>query len=205
VEFRGYVPEEAIPDLFRTSTIVVMPYDSATGSSGPAHQACEYGVPIVCADIDDFQNMATDEEMAVNFYKVGDAADLANQLTSILESPEQQHRMAERNFSAAMQMTMTRVVRNYLRWFDLKKCKEEIGSPPLFADWRTALRRSVVTRLGVFSAGSTFSADFFGEDRKSRDRRPSLEAAEKSSQSLGLSDSEGWPRSETAVGESDPA
>ena len=51
IEFRGYVPEEAIPDLFQTTTIVVMPYDSATGSSGPAHQACEYGVPIVCADI----------------------------------------------------------------------------------------------------------------------------------------------------------
>jgi glycosyltransferase involved in cell wall biosynthesis len=205
VEFRGYVPEEAIPDLFRISTIVVMPYDSATGSSGPAHQACEYGVPIVCADIDDFQNMATDEEMAVNFYKVGDPADLANQITSILESPEQQQRMAERNFSAAMQMTMTSVVRNYLRWFDLKKCKEEIGSPPLFADWRTALRRSVVTRLGVFSTGSTLSSDFFGEGRKSQGGRPSLEPAEKSSQSLGLSDSEGWTGSETAVGNSDPA
>ena len=52
IEFRGYVAEEAIPELFQSMSIVVMPYDSATGSSGPAHQACEYGVPIVCADID---------------------------------------------------------------------------------------------------------------------------------------------------------
>ncbi len=189
VEFRGYVPEEAIPDLFQTSTIVVMPYDSATGSSGPAHQACEYGVPIVCADIDDFQNMATDEEMAVNFYRVGDAADLANQLTSILESPEQQRRMSERNFSAAMQMTMTSVVRNYLRWFDLKKCKEEIGSPPLFADWRAAFRRPAFPRLGVFSAGSTLLSDLFGEGKTSQDGRQSFESGERSSQSLELSDS----------------
>src|SRR3984885_9647361 len=42
IEFHGYVAEEDIPQLFRTSSIVVMPYDSATGSSGPAHQACEY-------------------------------------------------------------------------------------------------------------------------------------------------------------------
>jgi glycosyltransferase involved in cell wall biosynthesis len=86
VEFRGYVPEEAIPDLFQTSTVVVMPYDSATGSSGPAHQACEYGVPIVCADIADFRDMAADEDMAINFYKVGDAMDLADRLVQTLQS-----------------------------------------------------------------------------------------------------------------------
>ena len=55
IEFRGYVPEEDIPELFQTTSIVVMPYDSATGSSGPAHQACEFGIPIVCADIEDLR------------------------------------------------------------------------------------------------------------------------------------------------------
>ena len=45
IEFRGYVPEETIPELFQTASVVVLPYDSATGSSGPAHQACEFGVP----------------------------------------------------------------------------------------------------------------------------------------------------------------
>jgi glycosyltransferase involved in cell wall biosynthesis len=44
IEFRGYVPEEAIPELFQSTSVLVLPYDSATGSSGPAHQACEYGV-----------------------------------------------------------------------------------------------------------------------------------------------------------------
>src|SRR6202045_4952 len=124
IEFRGYVPEEAIPDLFSGSSIVVMPYDSATGSSGPAHQACEYGVPIVCAGINDFRDMAMDEDMAISFYKVGDANDLADQLVSILQSPEQQRRMAEHNFSAAMRMTMANVVGNYLRWFELKRAKK---------------------------------------------------------------------------------
>ena len=106
VEFRGYIPEEDIPELFRTSTVVVMPYDSATGSSGPAHQACEYGVPIVCADIPDFRDMAADEDMAIDFYKIGDAVDLADKLVAILASPERQRRMAEHNFSAALHMTI---------------------------------------------------------------------------------------------------
>jgi glycosyltransferase involved in cell wall biosynthesis len=149
IEFRGYVAEDAIPDLFSSSSIVVMPYDSATGSSGPAHQACEYGVPIVCADINDFRDMAKDEDMAISFYKVGDAADLANQLGGILQSPEQQIRMAEHNFSAAMKMTMANVVGNYLRWFELKRAKRAIAAVPSFAEEASSWRRSVFPRRGA--------------------------------------------------------
>lgn len=126
IEFRGYVPEEDIPDLYRSTSIVVMPYDSATGSSGPAHQACEYGVPIVSADIPDLREMATDEDMAVTFYKTGNASDLAEQLIAILQSPELQRRMAEHNYAAGVRMTMGCVVRNYLRWFDLQRCKTKM-------------------------------------------------------------------------------
>ncbi len=128
IEFRGYVPEEDIPELYESTSIVVMPYDSATGSSGPAHQACEYGVPIVSADIPDLREMATDEDMAVSFYKTGNAADLAEQLITILQSPELQRRMAEHNYAAGVRMTMSSVVRNYLRWFELQRCKKNVGN-----------------------------------------------------------------------------
>ncbi len=127
IDFRGYVPEEAIPELFQTTSVLVMPYDSATGSSGPAHQACEYGVPIVCADIDDFRGMATGEGMAIRFYKKSDAAGLAEQITTILKSQALQQQMAEHNFAAGIEMTLTSVVKNYLRWFELNKCKRAIS------------------------------------------------------------------------------
>ena len=123
VDFRGYVPEEAIPDLFQSTSILVLPYDSATGSSGPAHQACEFGVPIVCADIDDFREMAAGENMAIRFYKKGDAAELAEQLVAILQSPDLQRTMSEHNFAAGKEMTMTSVVKSYLRWFELHRYK----------------------------------------------------------------------------------
>jgi glycosyltransferase involved in cell wall biosynthesis len=123
IDFRGYVPEEAIPELFQSTSILVLPYDSATGSSGPAHQACEFGVPIVCADIDDFREMAAGENMAIRFYKKGDAAELAEQFVAILQSPDLQRTMAERNFEAGKEMTMTSVVKSYLRWFELHRYK----------------------------------------------------------------------------------
>ena len=130
IEFLGYVPEEAVPDLFRGTSVVVLPYDSATGSSGPAHQACEYGVPLVSADLPDFRDMAAGENMAISFYKTGDAADLAGQLISLLESPVAQRRAAEQNYTAALRMTMPQVVRHYLRWFELERRKKALGISP---------------------------------------------------------------------------
>lgn len=129
IEFRGYVPEEAIPELFQSTSILALPYDSATGSSGPAHQACEFGVPIVCADIDDFREMAAGEGMAIHFYKKGDANELAKQFIVMLQSPELQQQMAEQNFAAGVEMTMTKVVRGYLRWFELQSLKRAMRNP----------------------------------------------------------------------------
>ncbi|MGA2537483.1 MAG: glycosyltransferase [Terracidiphilus sp.] len=144
IEFRGYVAEDDIPELYQTTSIVVMPYDSATGSSGPAHQACEFGIPIVCADIEDLRGMAAGEGMAVRFHRRGDAQDLADQIITILESSELQHQMAEHNFTAGVEMTMTSVVKNYLRWFELHKCKRAIRHAGASAGarrlWNRALR-----------------------------------------------------------------
>ncbi len=189
VEFRGYVPEEAIPELFSTSSVVVMPYDSATGSSGPAHQACEYGVPIVCADIADFRDMAADEDMAVSFHNVGNAADLADQLTTILQSPERQRQMAEQNFSAAIQMTMPSVVRNYLRWFELNQRKKAVGSLLLFPGERSFWQRFVAPRLSAVSAGWTLRSDLLSEGG-------AVEPPERAARSIELAN-QGWQGSET--------
>lgn len=121
IRFTGYVVEEQIPDLFRAATVLVMPYSSATGSSGVAHLACEYGVPILSADIPDFREMAVDEGLALLFYETGDPASLAERLIELLQDRELQREMAEQNFSAALRMTMPQIIRQYLRSFDLHK------------------------------------------------------------------------------------
>jgi glycosyltransferase involved in cell wall biosynthesis len=153
IEFRGYVEEQEIPELYGTSSVLVMPYDSATGASGPAHQACEFGLPMVCADIPDFRTMAADEEMAISFYETGHAADLADKLARVLESPEHQRRMAEQNFSAAVRMTMPNVVRHYLRWFELAERKRALGSTSEFKTFRRWSRGRM--RHSRYSSGPT--------------------------------------------------
>src|SRR5258708_2247019 len=121
IEFCGYVPEDALPDLFQGSAVAVMPYSSSTGCSGVAHLACAYGVPIVCADLADFRQMAQEEELAIEFYPPGDAQGLADCLIQLLQEPGKQQAMATRNFSAGLRMTMPNVVQKYLRHFELQQ------------------------------------------------------------------------------------
>ena len=123
IEFRGYVPEEDIPEIFSDhfrgrSSLRFRHRIQRAGAPGMrirrAHR--QRGLP-------DFRGMAADEDMAIRFYRRGDPGDLADQLLAILESPKLERQMAEHNFAAGIEMTMTSVVDNYLRWFELNKCK----------------------------------------------------------------------------------
>src|SRR5579862_5120393 len=119
IEFTGYVPEDQLPALFQSSTVAVMPYSSSTGCSGVAHVACAYGVPIVCADLPDFRQMAEGEEIAIEFYKPGSAEDLSECLIRFLSNPARQEEMAAQNYFTALRMTMPTIVLKYLRHFEL--------------------------------------------------------------------------------------
>ncbi len=152
IEFTGYVAEDEIADLFRRATVMVLPYSSATGSSGVAHLAAEFGVPTLSADIEDFRDMALDEGMAIDFYQVGSAASMADKIIELVESPDRQKEMAEANFSAALRMTMPQIMRRYLRSFDVHqraKALEPISRFRRLPAWipsRSAIFRAAAPR-----------------------------------------------------------
>jgi len=118
IEFAGYVEEEDIPEIFGTASFMVMPYTSATGASGVANLAAAHGVPIICSDVPDFREMGDSGGLAIKFYPVGDKAALARNMIQLLQNQEEQHEMAEQNFSAALRMTMPQIIRQYVRAFD---------------------------------------------------------------------------------------
>ena len=68
IRFLGYVPEESIPDLFREASLAVMPYTSSAGSSGVAHLAAQYGVPVIASGIRDFRELKEHERIAMRFF-----------------------------------------------------------------------------------------------------------------------------------------
>jgi glycosyltransferase involved in cell wall biosynthesis len=128
VIFTGYVAEEDIPQLFQSSSVAVLPYTSSAGSSGIAHLACTYGVPIVASDIPDFRRLADEEGLAIDFFPPGKINELARHLTDLLQNRERQIEMAMQNVSAALRMSMPEIIRQYLRTFELRRELEQMRS-----------------------------------------------------------------------------
>ena len=121
VKIIGYVDEDKIAELFQTSSMAVMPYTSSAGSSGIAHLACSYGVPIIASDIPDFHQLAEEEGLAIDFVPPGDTQGLADHIIGLLQSPERQMEMGLQNVSAALRMSMPEIMRQYLRGFHLQQ------------------------------------------------------------------------------------
>lgn len=118
IRFLGYIPEEAVPELFQSASIAVMPYTSSAGSSGVAHLAAQHGVPIMASDIPDFRELVEHERLAIEFFTPEDGISFAAKAVQLLNAPSRLLAMAQQNFAAALQMTMPEVVRQYIRSFD---------------------------------------------------------------------------------------
>lgn len=161
IEFTGYVPEDGIGPLFQSASVAVMPYSSSAGSSGVAHLACEFGVPIVASDISDFRELAEEEGIAIDLYQPGNMQSLADHLLHLLQSPGLLAAMAKQNFSAALRMSMPEIIRQYIRSFDLHqrvkvlRAASRFRRMPRWMPLRLALRRRVGRKLA-----SWHEADF---------------------------------------------
>jgi len=117
VRFLGYLPEEELPSLFRSASVLVLPYSSAAGTSGVVHQACQFGLPMVAAQIPEMMEMAEEEGIAIEFYAPGDGHGLANHLIRLLSSDELRRNLSKQNLAAAHGTPMSQVVADYMRLF----------------------------------------------------------------------------------------
>jgi glycosyltransferase involved in cell wall biosynthesis len=135
IKFIGYIPEKDIPELFQSASVAAMPYTSSAGSSGVAHLACAYGVPIVAADIADCRQLVDEEGLAINFYQPGNAGSLAEALLALLEDRARQKEMALQNVAAALRMSMPEIIRQYVRTFDLQQRLDGLRSVSRVRKW----------------------------------------------------------------------
>lgn len=117
MEFLGYIAEEDLPSVFSACNVAVLPYSSSGGPSGVAHQAAQFGLPIVASEIEDVRIIAEEENLAVDYYRPDDVCELAARLVSLAKDSARQCRMAEQNYNAALAMTMPHIVAQYLADF----------------------------------------------------------------------------------------
>jgi glycosyltransferase involved in cell wall biosynthesis len=165
IRFLGYVPEDALPELFRTASLTVLPYTSSAGSSGVAHLACQYGLPILAPNIEDFVELSQQEQVSMELFIPNDVDSLAERLLALLQSPGQLEDMAQKNFSAALQMSMPGIIREYIRSFDMHQrltMLRDFSKLRRSGRWTPARRwaaRRVEKRLGSWQKPFTSNDD----------------------------------------------
>lgn len=117
VRFLGYVAEDELPSLFKSASVLVLPYSSAAGTSGVVHQACQFGLPMVAAEIPELVEIAKEEGIAMEFYPQGNGEVLANQLIRLLSSSELRQKFSRQNLAAAQKTPMSQLIDDYVRLF----------------------------------------------------------------------------------------
>lgn len=117
VKFLGYLDEDQVDEVFRSSHVAVLPYLSSGGPSGVAHMAARFGLPIVGTNIDDLVRLAEEEGLALDTYDPNNSSELAARLIALARDPGRQASMAEQNYRAALEGTMPRIVASYVAEF----------------------------------------------------------------------------------------
>jgi glycosyltransferase involved in cell wall biosynthesis len=108
--FTGYVAEEDVESVFRSSAIVAFPYTATTGSSGPLHQAGSYGRAVVLPAIGDFLAVIDEEGFTGETFEPDDAMSLAGALARLLDDDEWRESIARQNSVAAASLPLADVV-----------------------------------------------------------------------------------------------
>lgn len=114
VRYTGYVPEEAVPQIFGEAAAVIFPYTSTTGSSGVLHQAGEYGKAVVLPQIGDLAELVEEEGYTGEFFEPNDPQSLAQAISRIIDHPERRVEMGRQNYLAAHGLPLSEVVDWYL-------------------------------------------------------------------------------------------
>jgi glycosyltransferase involved in cell wall biosynthesis len=118
LRFTGYVEEASVPTLFTEASVVVFPYSSTTGSSGPLHQAGTYARAAVAPRVGDFIDLIETEGFSAEAFEPGDVHSLAEAISALLDDPERRRSMGHRNFAAACSLPLEHVTDWHVAHFE---------------------------------------------------------------------------------------
>jgi glycosyltransferase involved in cell wall biosynthesis len=112
VDFLGYVREEDLAQVFSMADVVVLPYLTATGTSGVFHLACGYGKPVVASDLPEIREMVAEGASAL-LVPLGDVRALKDAILKVLFNAEIAAKMREQNLMFAQREQWSIVAEAY--------------------------------------------------------------------------------------------
>ncbi len=117
IKFVGYVSENRLKRIILNSSIVVLPYMTATGSSGVLHWSIACGKPLIASDISMFKELANEERVAIQFFKSGDKKTLAQAIEKLISDKKMRLEMGRNNLITAKKFSFTNISGKYVDLF----------------------------------------------------------------------------------------
>jgi glycosyltransferase involved in cell wall biosynthesis len=113
----GYVPREELGSLFARATVVVVPAEASTGSSGVIHRAVGRGRAVLVSDLPDFRALAEEEGLRFAWFNPGDVSDLARALGALLDDRARRNALVAHNLAALARVGPASTADAYLTVF----------------------------------------------------------------------------------------
>src|SRR5688572_32967606 len=111
--WRGYIPRAELPGLFAEATVVVVPARASTGSSGVIHRAVANGRAVLASDLPDFRALAREEDLALEWYRAGDAGSLSDALEGLLRDSSRRDALVRHNRASLARLSTRRTADVY--------------------------------------------------------------------------------------------
>jgi len=116
IRFIGYVPNEEFQSLFGKVDLVVLPYHMCTGTSGIAHLASSYGVPIIAMDLPEFRELVQDGCGII--LSQHDPEVLAKSISYVLNHSSLIHNLKEKNLKFADERTWDKIAMSFSELYE---------------------------------------------------------------------------------------
>lgn len=112
VDFIGYVRDEDLAKVFSIADVVILPYLTATGTSGVFHLACGYGKPIIASNLPEIRELVAEGASAV-LVPPDDVESLKNAILMFLSNDKMAAEMGRQNLSFAQRERWSAVAEEY--------------------------------------------------------------------------------------------
>jgi glycosyltransferase involved in cell wall biosynthesis len=117
IKFLGYIPNRKLSSLFSSSSLIVLPYLTSTGTSGVVHLAVSYGKPIIVSKLPDIEATVREEGYKIIFVRKNDKVALRKAIERLLKNKKLYLRIAERNLELSEKYSFSKISKMYVNLY----------------------------------------------------------------------------------------
>jgi glycosyltransferase involved in cell wall biosynthesis len=118
IRWLGQVSEDHVKELFRRTSLVVLPYAASTGSSSVLYQAATWGRAVIASDLGEIRKLALENNLQIQFFETNHLESLCDSIRMMITSPSLRRAQAGHNFRSIQHLRPKATCYRYIKAFN---------------------------------------------------------------------------------------